>query len=452
MTDRSSAEQTTGNRSGGESPFAPRQGANGIGAGEGKDRRIKRSMFTPKRLIVGAAILVLVGLLGYGVWSVSAGGQRLTVDRSRLTVSTVHGGPFQELIAITGTVLPIQTVYLEATKGGRVEEVFARSGEMVARDEPILRLSNPDLQLQLMQNEAQLAEQVSRLQTMRFQIAQNRLNLRQQMAEMDYRIRTLQRQFDREEQLHEKGYIAERDFQETSDELQYWRERQELTQRSFRQDSLAQAGRVDQMTAAVQQMRIQFGALQQSLANLTVRAPISGQLTSLDAEVGEIRSAGARFGQIDVLDSLKVQAQIDEFYIARVQVGQTAMTEDIRGEQYAMQITRIYPEVTSGRFRVDLIFTDAVPPDLRRGQSVRLRLELSAPEEAVLLERGGFYQSTGGNWAYVLTGEGTAVRQQIQLGRQNPEYFEVLSGLDRGDQVVTSSYGTFGDADVLVLN
>ncbi len=424
---------------------------NGTGTGEGIDRKIEQKTFTPKRIALGAGLLLAFGVLGYLLWTVSTGGQRLAVERERLTISTAERGPFQEFIAVTGTVLPENTVYLDAAEGGRVEEVYVESGAMVEAGDPLVRLSNSDLQLRLMQNEARLTEQVSNLQQMRFQVEQSRLSLRQQLIEMDYQITRLAQEHARNEQLYEKGLIAEQEYERTRDELAYQRSRKELTQRAYGQDSLAQANRLGQMAASLRRQNRSFDTLQATLANLTIRAPIGGQLTALDAQVGEIRPPGSRFGQIDVLDSFKVRAQIDEFYIARVQPGQTATTEAIGGGRYAMEVTRVYPEVTDGRFQVDLIFTGAAPGSIRRGQSVRLRLELGSPEEALLLARGGFYQSTGGNWAYVLTGEGEAARRPVELGRQNPGHFEVLGGLQPGDEVVTSSYETFGQADVLVL-
>jgi HlyD family secretion protein len=415
------------------------------------DRKIEKKRFTPKRIAYGLALLALVSLLGYGVWSSATGGQALNVDRDKLTISTVERGPFQEFIAITGTVMPERTVYLDAVEGGRVEEVFVEEGAMVRQGQPLLRLSNNDLRLRLMNNEAQLAEQESNLQQLRFNIMQNRLNLRQQIAQMDYEVQRLRRQHRRNAQLHEKNLIAEETFEATRDELAYWRQRRTLTERSFRQDSLAQATRIEQMSTSVDRMRANFQVLEETLANLTVRAPISGQLTALDAEVGEIRTSGSRFGQIDKLDAYKIRAPIDEFYIERVARGQTATTQALGGTKHALQVTRVYPEVEDGRFEVDLEFAEDAPANIRRGQSVRLNLELGQPEEAVLLARGGFYQSTGGNWAYVLNGNGEAVRRAIRLGRQNPNHFQVEEGLEPGDRVVTSGYDTFGDADRLVL-
>jgi HlyD family secretion protein len=423
------------------------------GTGEGVDRKLEKQRFTPKRIGLGLLALVLVAGLGYGVWSSATGGQALNVERDKLTISTVERAPFQEFIAVTGNVLPERTVFLDAVEGGRVEQVYVEEGAMVRAGEPLLRLSNNDLQLRLMNNEAQLAEQESNLQQLRFNIAQNRLDLRQQLAQLDFDITRLAREHRRNARLHAKKLIAREEYQATRDELQYLRGRRELTQRAFEQDSLAQETQMRQMEMSVQRMRRNFGVLEETLANLTVRAPISGQLTALDAEVGEIRASGSRFGQIDKLDAYKIRAPIDEFYIERVTRGQTATTQALGGTEYALRVTRVYPEVENGRFEVDLAFAgDATPASIRRGQSVRLRLELGSPEQALLLDRGGFYQSTGGNWAYVVAdGSDEAVRQPIRLGRQNPNHFEVLEGLEPGDRVVTSGYDTFGDADRLVL-
>lgn len=428
----------------------PPNGSSQTTGGEGVDRKIEKQLVTPKRAALAAAALAVVVILGWLLWDAAAGGQTLSVEREKLTVSTAERGPFQEYIAVTGTAVPRRTVVLDAVEGGRVEEVFVREGAEVEEGEPLLRLSNSDLQLRLISSEAQLSEQTSRLQTMRFQMEQNRLDLRQQLAQMDYEIRRLSREHARNEQLYEKELIAESEYEQTKDELEYQQRRRDLTQEAYRQDSLSQAGRLGQMEASVSRMRRSFSTMQENLENLTVRAPVAGRLTALNVDVGEIRASGARFGQIDVGGSgYKVRAQIDEFYIERVQSGQTATTQPLGGTEHALTVQRVYPEVENGRFEVDLTFDGAPPGGLRRGQTIRLRLQLGTPEEALLLARGGFYQSTGGNWAYVLSGDGEAVRRPLELGRQNPEHFEVLSGLEAGDRVVTSSYETFGEADRL---
>jgi HlyD family secretion protein len=304
----------------------------------------------------------------------------------------------------------------------------------------------------MLNSEASLAEQQSRMQQLKLSMEQQSLSLQQQIAQMEYEIQRLERQHSRQERLYEKNLIAEQEYLDTRDQLNYQQRRLRLTRTAYVQDSLSQESRLAQMENTTQRLQSSYDAMQEAISNLTVEAPISGQLTALNAEVGQIISSGARLGQVDKIDSYKIRAQIDEFYIERVHSGQTATTQPLGGEEYRLTVSRVYPEVENGRFEVDLRFEGTQPESIRRGQSIRIRLELGSPEEATLLSRGGFYQSTGGNWAYVVTDGGdAAVRQPIRLGRQNPNYFEVLGGLQPGDQVVTSSYETFGDADRLVL-
>ena len=423
----------------------------GNSTGEGVDRKIEKKRWTPKRIVLLVGIIVAVAGVGYAVWSTATGGKTLNVEREKITVSTVEQGPFQEFIAVTGTVIPERTVFLDAIEGGRIEEIFVQEGAMVGEGEQILRLSNNDLQLRLLDSQAQLAEQESNMEQLKLSMEQQSLDLQQQIALMEYEIKRLQRQHTRQERLYEQDLVSEETYLQTRDELEYQRRRLNLTQAAFRQDSLAQRSRLAQMSNTETRLQRSYEALQASIDNLTVRAPISGQLTALNGEIGQIITSGTRIGQVDKIDSYKIRAQIDEFYIERVRRGQAATTQPIGGTEHALTVTRVYPEVENGRFEVDLRFDESAPDGIRRGQSVRLKLELGSPEDAVLLSRGGFYQSTGGNWAYVLTGDGEAVRQPVRLGRQNPNNFEVLGGLEPGDRVVTSSYETFGDADRLVL-
>ncbi|NBC85991.1 MAG: HlyD family efflux transporter periplasmic adaptor subunit [Bacteroidetes bacterium] len=421
--------------------------------GEGVDRRIEKKLVTPRRVVLASIALLAVVGLAYLVWTTATGGQALNVDREKVTISAVERGPFQEFISVTATVRPERTVYLDAVEGGRVEELYVREGAMVEAGQPILRLSNNDLRLSVLNSEAQVAEQQSNMEQLKLQMEQQSLNLQQQLAQMEYQIRRLTREFDRQERLYEKNLISQEEYLNTKDELEYQQRRLDLTRSAYVQDSLAQQSRLANMRQTEQRLQRNYDVLRSSMSNLRVTAPISGQLTALDAEIGQIINSGARLGQVDKVDSYKLRAQIDEFYIERVRRGQVATTQAIGGTEYEMEVTRVYPEVESGQFEVDLRFTEDAPSNaVRRGQSIRLKLELGSPEEAILLSRGGFYQSTGGNWAFVLTeGGDEAVRREIRLGRQNPNHFEVQSGLQPGDRVVTSSYDTFGDADRLVL-
>ena len=426
------------------------QNQEGPRTGEGVDRKIEKKLWTPKRLALGAGALAFLVLVAYAIASTS-GGKRLNVEREKITVATVTEGPFQETISVTGNILPRTTVYLDAVEGGRVEEVFVREGAVVEEGQPILRLSNNDLQLRLLNAEAQRIEQRDRLQNTRFNMETNSLNLRQQLAEMNFQIQRLNRQYDRNKELFDKRLISAQEFEQVRDERDYYIRRKELTLQAFRQDSLRMESQISQMESALARMEQNFQVIQDNLESLILRAPISGQLSLLQAEVGEIRSSGFRFGQIDVLDGYRVRAQIDEFYIARVVRDQQAEGE-VAGQQYELTVTRVYPEVRDGRFEVDFEFSGNPPDGIRRGQTLRFRLEMSDPSEAVMVPRGGFYQTTGGNWIFVVDESGDfATRRSIQLGRQNPTHFEVVEGLQPGEKVVTSSYDTFGDADRLVL-
>ena len=417
-------------------------------SGEGMDRRVKKKRWTPRRLGLIAAAIALVALI---VWALlgRGGGQRLNVEQDRLTIATVEEGAFQEYVAVTGTVLPARTIYLDAVVGGQVEEKFVEEGAYVQAGEAILRLSNDNLTLQMLSSEAQLAEQLNNIRATRLALDQNALNLAQQMTELDYNITRLRREHDRTEDLANRGSIARQEYEAIRDEYTYMQTRRDLTRQSHRQDSLARVEELRQMEGQVSRLRRNLSLVQSTLDNLVVRAPIDGQLSLLDAEVGESKSPGTRLGQIDAAGSNKVRAAIDEFYITRVTQGQSARAE-LDGETYDLTVRKVFPEVRDGRFEVEFAFDGTEPPNLRRGQSLRLRLELGDPEDALLIPRGAFFQTTGGNWVYVIEGS-EAVRRTIRLGRQNPQNFEVLEGLAIGEEVVVSGSDTFGDADRLVL-
>lgn len=427
---------------------APRRG--GGSTGEGADRRVKKPVFTPGRIgdVVVGVIIVL--LLGYAFRS-SVGGQRLRVQAERLTVSTVAIGPFQEYAQVTGNVMPRRTVYLDAVEGGRVEEIFVLEGTQVEAGDPLLRLSNNDLQLRLINADAQRMEQINRVQDTQFRMEQNALNLRQQIAQMDFNIQRFGKLHRRNVEMFEQKLISQQEYDTTKDEYDYWLATKRLTLEGYRADSVRTASQLGQMQASVNRMSANFNVIQRILDNLIVRAPIAGQLTALNVEFGELHSSGSRLGQIDEISGFRIRAGVDEFYIARVAAGQSATTLPVAGVEYPMTVTRVYPEVLDGRFEVDLEFVGSTPPDIRRGQTIRFRLEMSDSADALLLPRGGFFETTGGSWVFVLTDDGEAVRRDIRVGRQNPQYLEVMEGLQAGERVITSSYNSFGDADRLIL-
>ena len=420
------------------------------GTGEGVDQRLPKRRVTPQRVAIALAVLAVVGLAAYALWG-RPEGQTLRVEADRLTVATVADGPFQEYVAVTGTVSPLRTIYLDAVEGGQVVRRLVEEGDTVQAGQVLFTLRNDDLALEVMGSEAQMEEQAARLRENRLQMDQSALDLEQQVAQLDYDITRLERDEARVGGLVARGAAPQKEIDAIRDELAYSRQRRELTAEGQRQQAAQRSVQSRDMAASVERLRDNLALVRRSSSNLTVRAPAAGQISAIEVEAGELKQRGARLGQIDVLDEVKVRALIDEHYLPRVAPGQRA-TATVGGAEYTLVVRTVEPGVTAGRFTAEMVFVGPSPATARRGQSVRLRLELGDPEEARLLARGGFYGDTGGQWAYVLSPDGTtATRRAIELGRQTPREFEVLSGLDAGDRVVVSSYASFGDAERLVL-
>jgi len=414
------------------------------------DRKIEKKKWTIKKLATyGMGILLLLFVIYNFLLGDSS--SKLNVQKERLTISTVSQGPFQEFIPVTGNVVPIKTVYLDAVEGGRVEFKYIEEGTLVETGDKILKLDNTNLHLDIMYREAELFQQINNLRNTRLDMERTRLNLQTQLAQIDYDLRTKKRIYERNKELIQKNLISRFEYEQSLDEFNYLSRSKELTIETHKQDSVFRVSQIKQLEASIRRMQENLEIVKNKLENLVIKAPISGQLTSLNAEIGESKALGERLGQIDVLDSFKVRVDIDEHYIARIEIGKTGNFE-FAGNTYNLEIRKIYPEVLNGRFGVDMYFTDEVPQGIRRGQTLHIRLALGDLSEAILLARGGFYQKTGGQWVYLLDESGEyAVKQPIRLGRQNPQHFEVIEGLRPGQMVITSSYETFGDNDKLVL-
>ena len=415
------------------------------------DRKIERRWYQKRQYwwTGGGGLIVLVLII---LVLTTDSQSRLNVETERITISSVEHGPFQVYIPLTGTVMPIRTVYLDAMEGGRVEAVLREAGSFVNKGDTILHLSNASLLLDIMNREAQLFEQSNNLRNTRLAMQQNALDLEGQLLDLKRQMQTAERSFTQNQRLFERQLISQDQFNDSRDQYEYVKRRLELTLESQKQDSLFRTLQIEMLEASVERIQTNLTIVRQNFENLYLRAPVTGQLTSLNAEVGESKMRGERLGQVDILDGFKIRAGVDEHYITRVQVGLEGEF-DLAGTTYRLGIIRVYPEVRDGRFEVDMEFLGEVPQDIRRGQTAHVRLELSDVTECVLLPRGGFYQSTGGRWAYVVDESGDfAVKREIRLGQQNPRMFEVLDGLQPGDRVVTSSYDNFGDVDKLVLN
>ena len=415
------------------------------------DRIIEKKKWTLKKILWIVIPIFLVIVIAYSL-IFSDHSSKLNVKADRLIISTVKHAPFQEFIPVTGTVIPIKTVYIDALEGGRVEEIYAEAGNMVKKGDSIIRLGNTNLRLEIMRQEASLLDQSNVLLNTRLQMEKQKIELSNQLADYDHLINRTKRIYWQNRKLLENKIISQQEFEESKDEYFYNCRKKELAIESSKQDSIIMFIKLEQLEASLKRLQANLKIVQQQLENLIIKAPVCGQLTSLNAEyTGEIKSPGERIGQIDVLDGFKIRAGIDEHYLPRINLNQYGEFE-FAGQSYKLIIKKIFPEIVGGRFNIDLEFFSTAPSDIRRGQSVHIRLELGDLSEATVLSRGGFYQKTGGQWIYVIDNSGKiAIKRSIKLGRQNTQVFEVLGGLKPGEKVITSSYDNFGDVEKLVL-
>ncbi len=399
-------------------------------------------------LLGGIAIVALIVF----VLMSSTGASKLNVDKERLSIHTVEAGIFQENIPVNGVVLPITSIYLDALEGGRVEEKFVEDGAILKKGDPIMRLSNTDLELSLVNQETSVYNLLTQMQISQNQARQNSINRLNQNTDVENSLIEAKRLYDLNKRLFERGVIAKQEFIQAENDYNYQKERMALSQEILQQDSLAVKLEDRQAGDSYARTQNALELMRRKVADLVVRAPVDGQLTSLDAEIGQSINKGERLGQLDVLSGFKVRADIDEHYISRIYTGQNG-TFEFDDKQYILEIKKVYTQVNNGRFQVDMVFTGDVPQGIRRGQSLQTRLALSQEKKALLVAKGGFFQKTGGNWIFKLSEDGsTAYKSFIKLGSQNTEYYEVLEGLEPGDQVITSSYDNYGDIEELVID
>jgi len=414
------------------------------------DRKIEKKKWTPKKIATIAIPTLFFAIVLYS-FIFGDRSSKLNVEVEKITISEVKRGEFQEFIPVTGTVMPITTQFLAAVEGGRVEMKYVEAGTQVKKGDKIIGLSNTNLLLTILNNEANVNRASNDLRIARLQMEQNSLSLRSQLNVLDYDILIQKREYERAQKLINANLISQEEYEQRRDQYKYSVKRRELVLESQRQDSLFRLSQIRQLETALDQMRSNLEIVQQKQENLTLRAPIDGHLTSLTAEIGEIKSVGQVVGQIDVLEGFRIRAAIDEHYLPRVEVGRYG-TFDFAGQSHRLVIRTIYPEVSNNRFEVDLYFVNEEAEGIRRGQTCHIRLELGDLSEEILLARGGWYQKTGGQWVYVVDGSGGfATKRNIRVGMYNPQVFTILEGLEPGERVITSSYDSFGDIDKLIL-
>ncbi len=415
------------------------------------DKKIAKKKWTLKKIATYGGIALLVFFISYQ-FIFADRRSKLKIETEKISISTVQRGVFQEFIPQTGTVEPSRTVFLDAIEGGNIKRIVKESGAMVKEGDLIMELTNLNREIAVLQQEASQIESINRSRDTRLAIINNDLNQRQSLAEIDNQINILGPQYRRLKQLYDKQLISKQEFEQVEANYNYNLKRRKITYEAYRKDSLNRIEQLRDIDISEDRMRENLIGVRKILDNLNTRAPISGQLSTPHWEIGQAVTQGQRLGQIDIVGSYKVRVPIDELYLPRISTGLHATTS-FAGRDYSLVITYIYPNIQNGRFEVDMDFDGETPDGIRRGQSLRLRIELGQSSEELLLPVGGFYKDTGGNWVFVVEeGGGRAVRRDIKLGRKNTEHFEVLEGLTPGDKVITSSYENFGNNEVLILD
>lgn len=417
---------------------------------EKMDRPIEKKKGLKKKhigYIIGGIIIIVLVYMAFFTDRTST----YRVEKDKLIIEKVIKDQFNDYITVPGTVEPISTIFLDAQEGGRVEERLIEEGSMVKKGDIILRLSNPDLYLNILDSEAQLAEKENFLRNTQVTMEQERISIKRELINLKYDIERKERTYQQNVELMKDNLISREEFIRSKEDLDMARSSQELFVERQKADSLFRSVQVETIKGNLENMRKNLALVRQRMENLNVRATIDGQLGLLVPEIGQSISRGANMGQINVLTSYKVSAQIDEHYIDRVRT-QLAATLDRQGSKYNLVVRRVYPEVRNGTFEIDMVFTDTIPDNIRTGQTYYISLQLGQPKESVLVPIGGFFQETGGQWIFVLDpSESFATRRNISIGRKNPKYYEVLEGLQPGEKVIISGYESFGKNEKLVF-
>lgn len=414
------------------------------------DKIIEKKKWTTRKIVLISASVIFVAFVFITI-VLADKKSKLNIEKEKITISEVIRAPFQEYIPVTGTVEPIQTFYLDLSDGGRVTNKFVEEGAFLKVGDPIIKLDNPNLSLQVMSTQSSFLQAESMSRQTRLTFEQNLLTKQDQLLNLNLNLLNQERIYNTNKVLVDKGMISRNEYELSKEKYETMLKSKKLLLEVLERDSSTFKQLVKQSESNVEMSKNYLLLVQSQLANLTVKAPIKGQLTSLNVEIGQSVTSGFRIGQIDNIDSFKVRTEIDEHYISRVMEGQIGEYE-LNGKVYKMKIKTIYPQVINGRFYADMIFDSNKPQGIRRGQTVHIKLQLGGLSDALMVENGGFYSTTGGQWIFVVDKSGAfAEKRQIKIGRQNPLYFELLEGLKPGEKVITSSYDNYIDYEKLVL-
>ena len=418
--------------------------------GGAMDRVVARKQID-KRILIGAGaagVLLLVLLF----WMFAPRADSQSVNPERLSIASVEQGVFDDFLPLRARVTPLVTVYLDAVEGGRVEKKLVEDGAEVVAGQPLAILSNAELQLSTLEKQAEVEQQLNNMRSQELALTQTRNGNLRDLNQAETDLAKMRRQYELQKPLADKGFVASKVLNDTRDDLRYQEQRLQILKQSIAQTEALQSSQLRQLRAAASSLNSSMGIAQTSLGQLNIRAPVSGQVSGFDIQLGQSLQQGERIGQIDSSGADKLMADVDEFYLGRVQVGQGA-SADIDGKTYRLKVSKIYPQVRNGQFSIDLVFVGPEPQSIQRGQTVQAKLTLGDSSRAVLIPNGAFFNDTGGNWVFVVDPGGkSATRRQVQLGRKNSDFIEVVSGLKPGERVVTSSYSGLVDKDRLTFD
>jgi HlyD family secretion protein len=420
-------------------------------SGASMDRKIDVSMNPTKKWLT-ITLLALVVIFSVYMIIGKTTGKVLSVDNTRIVISKVTSGVFEDFIPIRGRVTPAKTVYLDAVEGGRVERILVEDGTSLTAGDLIVELSNASLQLSVLGNETRVAEQLNNMRSIELNLEQNRLQHKSNIVDINYQIKMLSRQLTREKSLIATGAIMKSKYDDTFDTLQWYNRRLELTKESQQSDARMQGEQLTFLKETGARLESNLAISRQNLDNMNVKAPVAGKLSGFNVEVGQSIARGERLGQIDTPDDYKLTAFIDEFYLGRVDIAQQATYLD-KNREYILVISKVYPQVQNGQFEVDFKFVNNQPTGIRRGQTIQIKLTLGDASNALLIPNGAFFQDTGGKWIFVVSQDGSqAVKRNVRLGRRNNQVIEVIEGLELGEKVVTSPYSSYQDMQRLKFN
>jgi HlyD family secretion protein len=418
--------------------------------GGAMDRVVVRKRIDPRLLYGGAAAAALLLVLIFWLFAPRADSQ--SINPERVTIAPVERGVFEDFLPLRARVTPLVTVYLDAVEGGRVEEMLVEDGAQVVKGQLLAVLSNADLQLSTLARQTEVEQQLNNMRSQELALAQTRSTNMRDLNQAETDLAKAKRQYDLQKALAAKGFVSSKVFNDTKDDLAYQTNRLAILRRSVANDERLQSSQLQQLRASTVSLNSSLGIARGSLNQLNLRAPVAGQLSGFDIQLGQSLQRGERVGQIDSAGRNKLMADVDEFYLGRVEIGQKASAE-VAGKTYDLKVAKVYPQVRNGQFQVDLVFVGAEPKEMQRGQTIQARVTLGDSSRAVLIPSGAFFNDTGGQWVFVVDKRGkSATKRTVQLGRRNNDYIEVLGGLAPGDRVITSSYSGLVDKDHLTFD